>query len=230
MAIETTRRSGDVAVTLNDVERSYARWARLYDLMFGFVLEDGRRKLVHEIERAKPRSLLEMGVGTGLLLPHYRGVERVVGIDICDEMLSRATRRVRYDDLQNVCLQRADCEQTHFHDGEFDCVVLPYVLSVTPDPYRLLAEASRVCASDGHVVLVNHFSGSHAWRVLERVAAPFAARIGFRSDFSYENHVGEVLENVLRQTPANIFGLSRVVVAKPGVVGRTSTPASEDGA
>jgi len=50
------------------VARTYARLAPLYDLLFGQVLEPGRRRMTAVVRALAPTSLLEVGVGTGLAL------------------------------------------------------------------------------------------------------------------------------------------------------------------
>ena len=61
--------------------------------MFGFVLGDGRDKLAAEVRALAPGNVLEMGVGTGLLLPKYPRTTKVTGVDISGERLAHARRR-----------------------------------------------------------------------------------------------------------------------------------------
>ena len=79
-------------------------------------------------------------------------------------------------------LQLVDGEQLPYGDGTFDAVVLPFVISVTPNPKRLLAEAFRVLAAGGHVLIVNHFAGVRGLRWLEKSFSPFANLVGFESN------------------------------------------------
>ena len=52
------------------VARAYARWAPIYDLVFGSVFDRGRKASITAAERIGGR-ILEVGVGTGLSLPEY---------------------------------------------------------------------------------------------------------------------------------------------------------------
>ena len=52
------------------IRRAYARWAPVYDLVFGAVFERGRRAAIVAAERVGGR-ILEVGVGTGISLPSY---------------------------------------------------------------------------------------------------------------------------------------------------------------
>ena len=202
-------------ITLEDVGRSYRFWAPVYDLVFGAVLADGRRQVAKTVEQISPGTLLEMGVGTGLLLPLYPRNTRVTAVDISEAMLARARQRCESHGLNNVSIEQSDCEQLRYPDHAFDCVVLPYVLSVTPRPESLVREAIRVCRPEGKIIVLNHFSGARLWTLLESVAAPVAARIGFRSSFSYQEHVLSHPWHVESVRNANIFSLSKVVVLRP---------------
>ena len=201
-------------VTPQDVKTSYRRWAPVYDWMFGASLQDGRNKLIAHVERLRPGRMLEIGVGTGLLLPRYPRATRIVGIDISEDMLAIARKRVEAEGLENVDLRAGDCEHMNFGGGEFDCVVIPYVLSVTPDPARLVREAIRVCAPNGRIIVANHFNGSKSWALLEKLYAPLAAKIGFRSDFSFEENILAHPWTVESVETANWLGLSKVVVLR----------------
>ena len=73
----------------NAVIKTYARWAPVYDVVFGSVFENARRMAVEASERVGGR-ILEVGVGTGISLPYYSARSRVVGIDISEPMLKVA--------------------------------------------------------------------------------------------------------------------------------------------
>jgi phosphatidylethanolamine/phosphatidyl-N-methylethanolamine N-methyltransferase len=193
------------------VVRTYRRYAPLYDKIFGAVLEPGRIKLACAVVAAAPATILEVGVGTGLLLPHYPANASVVGIDISAEMLEIAKNRVVTLGQRNIKLFQSDAELLNFPDNTFDCVTVPYVLSVTPNPEKLVEEIRRVCKKDGTILILNHFSGSHFWWFLERALRTVADKIGFRSDFSYESQILCHSWKVESVQSTNLFGLSKLV-------------------
>ncbi len=201
-------------ISTQDVVLTYRRYAPLYDLIFGGVLGPGRRRMAEAVVELDPDSVLEVGVGTGLALPHYPGRARVVGIDLSPEMLARAQALADQMPERDIALHAMNAEHLEFDDHSFDCVTVPYVLSVTPNPDRLVAELRRVCKPQGHIVIVNHFSGSRFWWLLERLVKPLADRIGFHSDFDYARHVLAHDWQVESSTPVNLFGLSRLVVIR----------------
>ena len=213
--VNHTNPNHDMAeISSQDVVLTYRRYAPLYDLLFGGVLGPGRRQMARAVTRLNPPTLLEVGVGTGLALPDYPSQTKIVGIDLSPEMLARARAQAERLPAPDITLHAMDAEALAFEDDSFDCVTVPYVLSVTPNPDRLVAELRRVCKKDGRIIIVNHFSGSRFWWLLERMVKSIADRIGFRSDFEYERNILShdwIVEHV---APVNLFGLSRMVTIR----------------
>ena len=200
-------------ISSRSVVSAYRRYAPVYDLLFGAVLGPGRKRMAWTVAGLNPRSVLEVGVGTGLALKHYPRDAKIVGIDLSPEMLARASNRAGRLP-HSVSLHTMDAEHLDFPDDSFDCVTVPYVLSVTPDPARLVSELRRVCKPNGHIIIVNHFSGSRFWWLLERAVKSLADRIGFRSDFHFDQHILAHDWQVEEVVPVNLFGLSRLVVVR----------------
>lgn len=166
------------------IRAAYRRYAPLYDVLFGRILDRGRHEAVAAMGGAPGRRVLEIGVGTGLSLPLYSGHARVTGIDVCPEMLAKARHRAASRGLPQVeALKEMDGQSMSFASASFDVVVAMYVLSVTPDPHRLLAEMRRVCVDGGDILVVNRFTSENPLRrMAEKVAAPLSATIGFNTD------------------------------------------------
>ena len=198
-------------VTSGAVEKIYDAYAPVYDHLFGKTLEHGRRRLCDMVSSIAPANLLEVGVGTGLTLQNYPQATRITGIDLSDDMLDKARERAGKLPGRSITLCRMDAEHLQFPDGSFDCIAVPYVLSVTPSPGQLVSELRRVCKPGGDILILNHFSGSHFWWLLEKCVSPLARQIGFRADFDYAGNIGVHDWHVLSVTPANFFGLSKLV-------------------
>jgi phosphatidylethanolamine/phosphatidyl-N-methylethanolamine N-methyltransferase len=166
------------------VKVAYRRWAPVYDHTFGRVSMESRRHAVEMINTREGR-VLEVGVGTGLALADYGRHLRVVGIDLSPEMLDRARERVAAEGLNHVTgLHEMDAGDLKFPDNSFDTVAAMFVMTVVPEPERVMRELARVTRPGGEVLLVNHFSqeeGVRGWA--ERRMAPFADLIGWRSVF-----------------------------------------------
>ena len=172
---------------VDSVRHAYRRWAPVYDFTFGLVAEAGRKHAVQIINRRKGR-VLEVGVGTGLSLPCYGSQLIITGIDLSLEMLAKARDKVTSKKLGNVTgLHEMDAGALAFPDESFDTVVAMYVMTVVPDPERVMRELERVCAPGGEVILVNHFSEDEGMRgLVERKLAPFGDLLGWRPVFGLD--------------------------------------------
>jgi phosphatidylethanolamine/phosphatidyl-N-methylethanolamine N-methyltransferase len=168
------------------VEKAYARWAPVYDLVFGKVFDAGRQASIAAAERVGGR-ILEVGVGTGISLPDYARSNRLVGIDISAPMLRKAQERVVQHALTNVeALAVMDAKHLAFPDGSFDVIVAQYVITAVPDPEATLDEFARVLKVGGEIVLVNHIGAeSGARKTFELAFAPVARRLGWRPEFPW---------------------------------------------
>lgn len=198
-------------ISVDNVVDTYRFYAPLYDRLFGAVLEPGRKALTDAVCAMRPTSILEVGIGTGLTLERYPANASIVGIDISNEMLEIARERAEKLSGRSIHLAAMNAEAMDFPDGCFDCVAIPYVLSVTPNPERLVAEIRRVCRRNGTILILNHFSGSRFWWFLERAVHPLSSRIGFRSNFCYDEQILKYNWEILSVKKVNFFGLSRLV-------------------
>ncbi len=219
------------ALDADAVRDAYRRWARVYDGVFGTVSAAGRRMAVAAANQADGDRVLEVGVGTGLALPHYRPGKRVTGIDLSPDMLERARARVARDGLSHVeRLEIADAEATPFADGSFDVAVAMFVASVVPHPARLMAEMKRVVRPDGRILFVNHFAADSGPRArIERALGPLSRTLGWHPDFEFAALLGPAELAVAKRwpvPPAGLFTLVSLpnVVAPPGRATAAAAP------
>jgi phosphatidylethanolamine/phosphatidyl-N-methylethanolamine N-methyltransferase len=168
------------------VRAAYRRQAAVYDVLFGRVSRHARFRCIDAVNALPGREVLEVGVGTGLALPHYAAEKRVTGIDLSAEMLTRARQRVAELRLgQVVALLEQDAEATTFADARFDIAAVMFVASVVPNPRRLLTELRRVVRPGGTILFVNHFIAERGVRsILERAMAPLSHALGWHPDFA----------------------------------------------
>ena len=172
----------------HSVARAYAFWAPVYDVVFGQVFEAGRRAAIAAAERvcgAQGGRILEVGVGTGISLPGYQRVNRLIGVDLSEPMLRKAAERATAQRLDNVdMLSVMDAERLALPDESFDVVVAQYVITTVPHPEATLDEFARVTRPGGEIVLVNHIGAEAGLRrVFERGLSPFARKLGWQPAF-----------------------------------------------
>jgi phosphatidylethanolamine/phosphatidyl-N-methylethanolamine N-methyltransferase len=174
--------------TLNQhtLNKAYARWAPVYDKVFGKVFSDGRSASIEAAEKIGGR-ILDVGIGTGISLEEFSRDNRIVGVDISEPMLRRAHKRVVDLNLTNVeCIAVMDAAKLGFPDDFFDVVVAQYVITAVPNPDATLDEFMRVTKPGGEVILVNHIGADSGPRYMfERSFAPIARRLGWRPEFRW---------------------------------------------
>lgn len=171
------------------IAKAYARWAPIYDLVFGAVFERGRKAAVAAAERIGGR-ILEVGVGTGLSLPDYAWTNRIVGVDLSAPMLRKARARIKEHRLTNVDgVAMMDARRLGFQDCVFDVVVAQYVITAVPEPEATLDEFARVLRPGGEIVLVSRVGAEAGLRrALEKWFAPAARKLGWRTEFSFQRY------------------------------------------
>jgi phosphatidylethanolamine/phosphatidyl-N-methylethanolamine N-methyltransferase len=179
----------DADLDKQTVTKAYARWAPVYDLVFGAVFERGRHAAIAAAERIGGR-VLEVGVGTGISLPNYSKNCRLCGIDISGPMLRKAEERVAELGLTNVeGLWVMDAEHLSFDENSFDVVVAQYVITTVPNPEATLDEFARVLKPGGEIVLVSRVGAEAGLRrSLEHWFQPAARKLGWRTEFSFERY------------------------------------------
>lgn len=197
------------------VTRSYARWAPIYDRTFGAVTNRGRARAVAYIN-ARGGRVLEVGVGTGLALEAYTDEVQVTGIDYSAEMLNKAREKVRMRNLTQVReLRQMDARHLDFPDGHFDTVAAMHVISVVPEPERVMAEMARVTKPGGEIVIVNHFARDHGLLgAVERLTAPLENLLGWHSDFDKARVLGARGLEVLVDQTFPPFGMMTFLVLR----------------
>jgi phosphatidylethanolamine/phosphatidyl-N-methylethanolamine N-methyltransferase len=210
------------------ITKAYARWAPVYDLVFGAVFERGRQAAIAAAEQIGGR-ILEVGVGTGISLPHYSGACRVTGVDISEPMLRKAQDRVVELNLKNVeGLRVMDAEQLSFPDQSFDVVVAQYVITTVPNPEVTLDEFARVLKPGGEIVLVSRVGAEAGLRrALEHWFAPAARKLGWRTEFSFERYAGWAARTagvriVERRSMPPLGHFSLIRFAKDGAAGSSA--------
>ena len=153
------------------ITKAYARWAPVYDLVFGSVFESGRAAAI-------------------ISLPDYKRTTQLCGVDISAPMLQKAAERVRELGLTNVeGLFVMDAEKLEFPDASFDVVMAQYVVTTVPHPEATLDEFARVLKPGGQIILVSRVGAELGLRrSLEKWFAPAARKLGWRTEFPFERY------------------------------------------
>ncbi|MGL5446005.1 MAG: class I SAM-dependent methyltransferase [Rhabdaerophilum sp.] len=169
------------------MQRAYSAWAPFYDVVCGGLFASSRRRIV-ALASTAGRDVLEIGVGTGLSLGDYDADMVVTGIDASEAMIAKAYARARLKARADIrSLEVMDAERLGFADGHFDAVVAQFLITLVPNPERVLDEAYRVLQPGGALFLLNHFRSRHpTTAAMEQKLAPLMHHVGLRPDFPFD--------------------------------------------
>ena len=132
--------------------RNAARWDEIRSL---YVAEKDVEAEIRAAAGPGPfKRLIDLGAGTGrmlrLLAPE---ADCAIGLDLSQQMLNIA--RVQSSGLPNVELRHGDIFDTRLPTGQADLVVVHQVLHYLSDPAAAVAEAARLVAPGGRLLIVD---------------------------------------------------------------------------
>ena len=126
--------------------RSWAAWSRALGLL---------------MPRVK---VADLGCGEGYLtMEAARWASRVVAVDRSASVLKRARALAQRRRVSNVIWKKGELEQLPIRDGAVDVAMLSQALHHAHDPSRAVAEASRITAPGGRVLLLDLRAHQEEW-------------------------------------------------------------------
>lgn len=195
----------------------------LYDHVFDRVFRGRIHTVVGQLGIPPGARVLEVGIGTGLSLDAYPGHCCVTGIDLSKEMLDHAARKRDPFRHAHIELVQMDGMHTAFPSDHFDFVTAFHVVTVVPDPQRLVDEMTRVCKPSGQVVIINHFSSRRPLiRNLVNLADPVTRKLGWSTKLSLDDVIDRSelnLESRYKTSPWSLFTIveaRKFAEASPG--------------
>ena len=114
--------------------------------------------------------------------------------------------------LQNV--RQGVALNLEFPDNSFDWVTTFHVMSVVPDPLRMMQEMLRVCKPGGKIVLINHFASENPLLYsLVWIANPLTRHLGWTTRLLVRDVLDGHKISVERNERIARFSFHRVVIA-----------------
>lgn len=165
----------------NGIARDYEGPAQILSL---FQYYRWHRSLISCLDLTPETSVLEVGIGTGLIASHLARKTgcTVVGLDLSDQMLAQALRNLTARRLgAAVQLVQGQAESLPFGDEVFDAVVFTFLLRYVEDPQATLQELARVAKRGGQVAYLEFFVPRGPvwyplWLAYTRLGLPLVAR------------------------------------------------------
>jgi len=131
--------------------------------------------------------LVDLGTGTGRILELFGPrAKKALGFDLNHDMLAYARMKLERAGLAHAQVRHGDLYNVPLPDGAADAVVLHQVLHFLDDPAAAVAEAARVLAPGGKLLVVDF--APHELEFLREQSAH--RRLGFARD-----QLGRMLES-----------------------------------
>jgi phosphatidylethanolamine/phosphatidyl-N-methylethanolamine N-methyltransferase len=172
------------------IRKIYGGKSKIYDALFKRMFYPRIKHAIASMGIRRGDNVLDVGVGTGLSLSFFPKYCDVTGIDLSSGMLVQARKKVDEMGLDNIKLIEMDAMNLRFPDDTFDKVFISHVITVVPDPYKMVDEVRRVCKNGGRVVIINHFRSENKMVAkMEAIITPLSKKIGWRSDLDLNEFI-----------------------------------------
>ena len=114
------------------------------------------RRLRMELLAQVHGEVLELGIGTGLNLPHYpKTVTQLHAVDPANPLPKIVTERTTSQSFP-IRIQHVTAESLPYDDRSFDFAVSTWTLCTIPDALKALREVGRVLKPDGIFLFLEH--------------------------------------------------------------------------
>jgi ArsR family transcriptional regulator len=124
-------------------------------------------------------ALLDIGTGTGRMLELFAPkAKSAIGIDRSSEMLRLARVKLEEAGISGASLRQGDMYALPLGDGSADSIILHQVLHYAQQPGAAIAEAARVLASEGQLLVIDFAQHDRA----ELKEQDAHLRLGFADD------------------------------------------------
>jgi ubiquinone/menaquinone biosynthesis C-methylase UbiE len=158
--------------------------------------------------------VVEIGIGSGLNLPHYdpSKVTKITGIDPDAAIWERASGRVAACPIPVERLGLSG-ESLPLNDDTADTVIVTYALCTIPDPVAALREMARVLKPGGEILFTEH----------GRAPDPKVARWQARIDPVWKRiaggcHSGRDIPSLFRAAELDLVRMEEMYVPGPKVL------------
>jgi len=168
----------------------YSEFAPLYDKIFGKIFYSRLERVIEDLEIPPGAKVLEVGAGTGTSFPAYPTHCEVTGIDLAPDMLARARQKIEDHGWTHLRVLEMNALSLDFPDNTFDYVMAFHVVTVVPDPIRMISEAKRVCKPGGSIVIVNHFTSDvPVLGSMTEALDPLTRKLGWRTNLRLKSFI-----------------------------------------
>lgn len=187
----------------------YSEFAPLYDKVFGKIFYNRLEYVIENLGIPPGAKVLEVGAGTGTSFPAYPAHCEITGVDLAPDMLARARQKIEENNWSHLQVLEMNALDLKFPDNTFDYVMAFHVVTVVPDPVRMIQEAKRVCKPGGRIVIVNHFTSDvPVLGSVTQALDPITRLLGWRTDLRLKPFIettGLTVERMYKLSKASLY-------------------------
>lgn len=146
------------------VSSRYDYWTPFYDMLDNIPVISGpqkkwKRSAVKDLELEGDEKVLDIGTGTGEILPwiaEYLDDGVVIGSDISKKMIKRTKSKIEKKDLgDKVKVVYDDIQKSRFPDNHFDRIIATFTFTTVPDPKKTAEECERILKDEGKMIVLD---------------------------------------------------------------------------
>jgi ubiquinone/menaquinone biosynthesis C-methylase UbiE len=130
------------------VRRKYDRWSGFYDAFDLGGVNDQKKRAVDALELAPGARVLDVGTGTGAIIPYAASKlaeGKIVGIDFSERMVARAKMRISKLGIGAKAEAKVeDATALSFPDSSFEAALATFAFTSFPEPEKAMREVARV--------------------------------------------------------------------------------------
>ncbi len=152
-----------------------------------------RRRVIKVLKEFQPKEIIDVATGTGDLAIQISKIhpDKIVGIDIAEEMLAIAKAKISKKKLDNIIeLLQADSENLPFGDNAFDAVTVAFGVRNFEDLEKGIKEIYRVIRPGGKAVILEFsmptkFPVKQLYKFYFKFILPLFGRLVSKNKFAY---------------------------------------------
>lgn len=185
-------------------ERSKEKYNKIADKYSishdGKFVEPMYDEVINRIRELNPKSILDVGCGTGIVLSYFKdkGIE-LYGLDISEKMIEEARRNLG----EGVQLKVGDSESMPWEDNSFDIILCNASFHHYPNPKTALSEMNRLLKPNGTLII-----GDPAAPVIIRQLINGCLKYSDGGDFKIYNR--REIEKLLEETGFKPYNYKKI--------------------
>ncbi|NLG12192.1 MAG: class I SAM-dependent methyltransferase [Elusimicrobia bacterium] len=177
------------------------------------VIPEKYRKIILEANIKKGQNILDVGTGTGILIPYILEKEReidIFAIDCAEQMIEKLKEK---QFPLNVMPFVMDIKDTSFEDNFFDRVLVNSCYPHFDDKPSILKEIHRLLKKDG-LLIISHPTGRDAVNELHKTRHPLIQKDIIQDILCIKDFIEPLGFNLIKGIDEDDFFLA-VFVKKP---------------